>query len=172
MSSRLLFALPSLLLAGCCSTSTPVAPTAVTPTAATAATPPSASPAAPTETRQLLSLHETDATFTGLVKQPCRHRTSECPDRCDHGGTVAEFRVDAYRRYEKTGEYGDARTDVYRVRLQNSRGEARLDTALLKRIESLKVGDRVRLDWRHDYVTHAGASFPERPITRLDPVAQ
>jgi hypothetical protein len=168
MSSRLLFALPALFLAGCCSTSTPAAPTAVTPSIATAAVP----PAAPTETRQLLSLHETEATFSGLVNQPCRHRTAECPDRCDHGGTVAEFRVDAYRRYEKPGEYGDPRADVYRVRLRNARGEARLDAALLNRLESLRAGDRVRLDWRHDYVTRDGASSPERPITRLDPVAR
>lgn len=122
---------------------------------------------APAESRKVLAVHKTDAEFTGIVNQPCRHRTADCPDKCDHGGAIARFKILAYRSHEKRGEYGEDKVETHAVRLRNTRGEARLDAALLAQIESLKPGAKVELDWTHDYVTRDGASFPERPITRL-----
>lgn len=133
--------------------------------------PASGAPAAmaPAEKRELLSLHETDAEFIGVVKRPCMHRTALCPDRCDHGGSVAEFKILAYRRYEKPGKYGDERAEKFYVRVRNAKGEPRAEATLLRDIEALKAGDKVRLDWRHEYVTRDGSSFPERPVTALKP---
>ncbi len=123
----------------------------------------------PGESRKVLSVHATDAEFLGVVKRPCMHRTALCPDRCDHGGSVAEFKILAYRSYEKTGEYGDPRATKFFVRVRDARGNPVADAALLRDIEALKAGDKVRLDWRHEYVTRGGSSFPERPVTTLKP---
>ena len=35
-------------------------------------------------------------------------------------------------------------------------------------IDSLKPDAKVKLAWRHDYVTKDQASFPERPITKIE----
>ena len=40
------------------------------------------------------------------------------------------------------------------------------------KVKGLKAGDHVLLSWRHDYVTREGASFPERPITKLEGIGQ
>lgn len=121
------------------------------------------------ETREPLSIHETDAEFVAIAQQPCRHLTALCPDRCDHGGSVAEFKILAYRRHEKTSPYGDDKAEKFRVRVRGREGKPLVAEALLRDIESLKPGDKLRLDWRHEYVTRDGSSFPERPVTTLKP---
>lgn len=117
--------------------------------------------------RELLSAHSTEAVFEGSRDFPCRHRTSLCPQHCGHGGMVAEFRVAEYLAYEKLGKYGDEKATVFHQRLS----EAPPHVAAV--IASLARGDRVRLDWHHDYVstTWVGggeSKSPERPIVRIE----
>ena len=45
------------------------------------------------EKRELLSLHKTVAKFEGLKEHKCLFKTSLCPDRCGHGGTIAIFKI-------------------------------------------------------------------------------
>ena len=127
-----------------------------------------ASAAAPaTITRELLSSHATRATFSGVKQHPCRFRTSLCPDRCGHGGAVAEFAVDVYLSHEKPGQYGDDPVAVYYQRVSEA------PPHVAAAIAALSPGDKVRLDFVHDYVTRVeqGGSvskFPERTITLLE----
>ena len=43
--------------------------------------------------RELLSAHKTVAKFDGLTERKCFHRTTLCPDQCDHGGTIATLSI-------------------------------------------------------------------------------
>ena len=118
-------------------------------------------------TRELLSSHSTRARFVGVRAVPCRHRTSLCPDRCGHGGDVAEFAVIEYLDHTKPGEYGDARQAAFHVRPADAAPH------VAAALRAMAPGTHVRLDWVHDYVTrtHAGGGVsksPERHITLLE----
>mmetsp|Transcript_10651 Transcript_10651/g.18261 ORF Transcript_10651/g.18261 Transcript_10651/m.18261 type:complete len:125 (+) Transcript_10651:63-437(+) len=113
--------------------------------------------------RQLLSLHETKAVFDGYGEQKCRFRTSLCPDRCGHGGKYAHFVIEEYVKYEKPGEHGDPQGKDFHVMIKD------VPPNIVGNIEGLKQGDKVTLNWNHDYCTTTGGSkFPERPITKLE----
>mmetsp|Transcript_10309 Transcript_10309/g.21679 ORF Transcript_10309/g.21679 Transcript_10309/m.21679 type:complete len:133 (-) Transcript_10309:627-1025(-) len=121
--------------------------------------------------RETLAVHETRSRFSGVVQMPCRHLTSRCPDRCNHGGAVAVFDVEEYVRYEKPGHYGDAEAKKFHVKLNDPCQPK--DAIVL--LESLKGGEKVQLNWNHDYVTrtyeNGGSSkSPERPVTLLEVV--
>ena len=137
---------------------------------------PTTNPAAPKaqigdgESRELLSLHETVAEFQGLDYRRCLGRTGLCPDRCGHSGEFATFRIVDYLAYEKPGEYGDPKQETYRIQVSDFDKKQLGDPAILKLVGALKAGDRVALSWQHDYVTKAGSRFPERVVTRLDPL--
>jgi len=122
--------------------------------------------------RDLLSCHKTVAEFKGLEEMQCRHMTMLCPDRCGHGGTIASFKIKNYVHYEKPGEYGDEKTNVYHVKLSDSVASTGLTAERRAVLDSLKTGDEVELEWNHDYVTTeyeggCSSSSPERPITHL-----
>lgn len=123
--------------------------------------------AAPGETRKLLSKHSTVAEFTGMQFQPCRHLTALCPDKCTHAGQVASFKIIRYLKYEKPGKYGDPKAAVFRTMVEDQLGNAKVSAATLRALKTLQKGDRVQLDWNHDYVTRNGASFPVRTLTGL-----
>ena len=123
--------------------------------------------AAPAITRELLSSHRTRATFTGVKQHPCRFRTSQCPDRCGHGGSLAEFAVDAYLAHEKPGQYGDDPVAVFYQRVSEA------PPHVAAAIAALSPGAKVRLDFVHVYVTRTEqggglSKFPERAITLLE----
>ncbi|XP_066917699.1 uncharacterized protein [Clytia hemisphaerica] len=117
--------------------------------------------------RDLLSKHETVATFGGLEDMRCRHLTGRCPDRCGHGGIIAVFPVVKYLNYEKPGEYGDKKQENYRVRPSDPVEKSGLTPERKAVLEGLKSGDYVLLSWNHDYVHTGGCSSPQRPITKL-----
>ncbi len=121
---------------------------------------------------ETLSVHRTVARYQGVEEQPCRFMTSECPDACDHGGTVAVFAVEAYTDYARPGQYGDPKQTEFRVRVAHSDGtpDAALAVALRRVLAELEPGDRVKLGWAHVYVTDpaSGSKWPERVITDLE----
>ena len=122
------------------------------------------------EVRKLLSSHSTLAEFTGITFQPCRHRTSQCPNQCTHAGKVASFKVIKYIDYKKPGKYGDGKGSSFRTMVEDQLGNTKIPAATLIIINSLKKGDTVRLSWNHDYVTRNRSSFPERTIIKLSKV--
>lgn len=122
--------------------------------------------------RDLLSLHKTNAEFQGKKELQCRHMTMLCPDRCGHGGTIASFKIKDYVHYEKPGEYGDAKSDSFAVKLSDHVAATGLTPERRAVLESLAAGEEVALEWRHDYVTveyegGGSSSSPQRPITHL-----
>jgi hypothetical protein len=134
------------------------------------ASPPLSADASIEVERVILSTHSTLSVFRGTAIQPCRHRTTLCPDRCGHGGSVAAFAVQRYFSYAKPGLYGDERQTVFHARVDEA------PPAIAATIASTPVGALVRLDYTHYYVTRKESSggqcsFPERVITRLDPCA-
>lgn len=118
---------------------------------------------------ETLSIHRTVARFEGTVEAPCRFLTSQCPDKCDHGGTYAVFAIVEYTGYEKPGKYGDGKQERFQVRVAHKDGtpDAETPEALRLAIAALKPGQVVGLDWAHVYVTEGGVSAPERIVTRL-----
>jgi hypothetical protein len=122
------------------------------------------------ETRELLSAHETEATFEGLKDHKCMGRTSACPDQCGHSGKLAVFKITKYLRYEKPGEYGDPKQEVFQVLIEDNLNNPKVPAAVREAIMALKPGDAVRLDWNHDYVSREGSKSPERPIVAVSPL--
>ena len=73
-----------------------------------------------------------------------------------------------YESYEKPGQYGDAQQTVQRF--------TDLEGAHAATVAKLSKGDKVRLEWDHNYVTRSEngggeSKYPERVITALEPVA-
>lgn len=138
---------------------------------------PTAAAAIVSQTRELLARNATIATFEGTQVNPCRFLTSECPDRCGHASTVARFHIEEYLVYEKPGQYGDEKSDVHYVRIAGGRGAKEASDEIVKAIEGLKAGDKVKLFWDHEYVTNnyangGQAKFPERPVRKLEPLEE
>lgn len=120
------------------------------------------------ETYEALSTHQTDAVFKGKVEQPCRFLTAECPDKCNHGGTAAQFTITSYISYDKPGEYGDAKAKEFSIMLKSPD----MDQAMIDQINALKPGTPLKLSWEHRYITKTSANdtsskFPRRVITLL-----
>ena len=98
--------------------------------------------------------------------------------RCSSGDNVASmaWKLHAieqmhpqveYESYEKPGQYGDAQQTVQRF--------TDLDGAHAATVAKLSKGDKVRLEWDHNYVTRSEnggeSKYPERVITALEPVS-
>jgi len=124
------------------------------------------------ETRELLSAHETEATFVGIKDHKCMGRTSACPDQCGHSGKLAVFKITKYLKYEKPGEYGDPKQETFQVLIEDNMKNAKVSAAIREAIMALKPGDAVRLDWNHDYVSREGSKSPERPIVAISPLIE
>ena len=157
----------------------PMADAAAVAAAVAAADAEPAPPAVVSREVQLLSRHRTVARLAALQHQPCRFRTSLCPDRCGHGGAVARFDVVRYLEYfkEPGQQYGDPQGAAHFVKLGGGPGsDAQSLPGLDEAIRALPIGALVRLDWNHNYVstTWAGGGIgkgPERPVTRLEAFA-
>jgi len=98
-------------------------------------------------------------------------QTALCPNECKHARDIAKFRVQKYLKYEKLGEHGDIKADVYHFDMSHVPED---QAAFKSTIESLSTLDAVLLSWRHDYVTRGNASgtskSPERPTTKLEKI--
>ena len=142
-----------------------VIPAVAWPTAAKDAT------ETPKEKRELLAKHETLAIFEGVNYRLCMGLTSRCPKQCGDSGEFANFRVKKYLKYEKPGQYGDPGQKTFLVQVSDYDKMPKGDPQILATVKSLKKGDYVLLAWHHDYVTKEGASFPERPIVKLEKIS-
>jgi hypothetical protein len=120
---------------------------------------------------ETLARHETVAEFQGTNYHRCMGLTSLCPDKCGQSGTLATFRVVNYLKYEKLGEYGDPKCDEFAFLVEDNMKHPTVPAAIQAAVNSLKQGDMVLLSWNHDYVTINGTSGPERPVARLEKIA-
>ena len=117
---------------------------------------------------ELLAKHETLVVFEGSQFRLCRGRTARCPKQCGHSGEFANFRIVEYLKYEKPGKYGEGKQKSKLIQVSDFDKKPKGDPKLLAVVKNLKQGDRVLLNWRHDYVNRNGSSFPVRPITKLE----
>jgi hypothetical protein len=145
--------------------------------AETPASQPASSPAAtPNEKRELLAEQDTVAKFTGIAYQQCRGMTAQCPDNCGQSGDFASFAIVSYLTYRKPGQYGDPKATTYTFQVEDNHRNLKVPKELAAGVRGLKPGDYVLLSWRHDYVTRfeggGSASFPERPITKLQKISK
>lgn len=131
--------------------------------------------APPADKRELLSRHETVAKLQVIEDRKCMGLTTLCPDQCGHSGKFATFKIIAYIAYDKPGEYGDPKAETFTVQLSDNHGNPKLAKSIADTIGTLKPDQFARLDWNHDYVTRTdpgggSSSFPERTITKLEPL--
>jgi len=117
---------------------------------------------------KLLSHHETIAEFQGTNYYKCMGRTALCPDKCGNSGIQAKFKIVEYIAYEKPGEYGDEKQEVFVFLMEDNMGNLKVSETVRDTIKSLEKGDQVLLSWDHNYVTENGSSSPERTITKLE----
>ena len=111
---------------------------------------------------ELLAKHKTIAEFQGIKVRACMGRTALCPDHCGHSGEVANFKIIEYQKYEKLGKYGSAKAKNFSFRVTG-----KTPKLILVNLKILKKGDRVILNWNHEYITQNGFSGPQRPIIKL-----
>ncbi len=123
------------------------------------------------EKRNTLSIHETIARFDGTQFTPCMYKTALCPDKCGHSKTVAWFTVLRYEKYQKPGQYGDEKTERFCTPISGPI-TPEMDPTRAEIVLKLKPGAWVRLNWVHEYVHKEGMSYPERVVTRLDPIPE
>jgi len=118
------------------------------------------------EIREVMYSYVSSATYMGARHQPCRFRTSLCPDRCGHATDVFSFKLDALA-VTKNEESGSARwVTPEKEGTEHMIGESDLKE-FVGLAKSLAAGDTVDLRWSHDYVTVGGSSGPDRPVTHL-----
>ncbi len=118
-----------------------------------------------------LARNETIAEFEGTNYHRCMGLTSLCPDQCGDSGTMANFRIIRYLKYEKLGEYGDPKSGRFAFLLEDNLKHAKVNRPIQDAVNALNQGDGVFLSWNHDYVTADGASGPQRPIVKLEAIA-
>jgi hypothetical protein len=123
-------------------------------------------------TVELLAVHETLAVFDGLEYRVCSGKTPPCPKECGDSGEFASFNVKKYLKYEKFGQYGDPKQQTLSARLSDYGRKPMCDPKILSTARALKKGDYVLLAWHHNYVTQDGASFPDRPIVKLEKISK
>ena len=141
-----------------------------------------------TFSRQMLSRHKTTATYEGqeegresmLKVRQNFNELKRAPWPLTRRVDVAfaqvfpprpnkmweTFHIIAYESYEKPGQYGDAQQTVQRF--------TDLEGDHAATVAKLNKGDKVKLEWDHNYVTrteNGGESkYPERVITLLEPI--
>lgn len=115
--------------------------------------------------RDLLYGYKTVATFQESYRQPCRFMTSLCPDQCGHATNVYKFHLDTLQAEQGTSADTRFVTPVTEGK-DHLVGEKDLG-AFVDLAKSLQAGDKVNLDWNHDYVTKGGSKFPDRPVVNL-----
>lgn len=118
------------------------------------------------EQRELIYGYAATATFKGKRHQPCMHRTSECPDRCNHATTVYTFHLDSVAVTDPGSKHAKFVTALEEGK-DHHVGEKDLGAAHLEVAAALAEGDKVEINWNHDYVTKGGASGPDRPVVKL-----
>jgi len=117
------------------------------------------------ETRELLSRHVAIATFSGTEEgreSMLRIYPPQPPKQW------ATFAIEEYEEYDKTGKYGDEQQTRFAFVAAEE-----ADAGVVATLGTLTAGDRVRIAWRHEYVTRkeeggSSSSFPERPVSRLE----
>lgn len=124
----------------------------------------------PADKRELLAEHETVAQFEGIEYRLCRGLTTLCPRECGDSGEFAKFKIVKYVRFVQHGKYG-SRQKSFVIQVSDYHRQPRGDASLLATVRTLQPGEYVRLDWHHDYVTRAGASYPERPVVKLEAIS-
>mmetsp|Transcript_33923 Transcript_33923/g.41816 ORF Transcript_33923/g.41816 Transcript_33923/m.41816 type:complete len:122 (+) Transcript_33923:263-628(+) len=114
--------------------------------------------------RELLSSHETEATFKGFQqgKEPLLKIYPPRPAK-----QWATFKIDKYINYEKPGKYGDAKAENFRCVAAEQSEE------VAETISQLEVGQKVKLSWNHDYVTRTSeqgmtSKSPQRVVILLE----
>jgi hypothetical protein len=121
-------------------------------------------------TRELLARHTCTAVFCGLEagREPMLRIFPPQPAK-----QWARFDIEEYEEYEKPGKYGDEQqTSFAFVPVECE------DAAVVATVAALQPADRVRVSWRHEYVTRSAwsarlqqrtsSAFPERPVVRLE----
>ncbi|MBE6418467.1 MAG: hypothetical protein E7033_08410 [Akkermansiaceae bacterium] len=119
---------------------------------------------------ELLAVNKVEAHYLGTVHIPCRHKTADCPDKCNHGYTAARFRVVRNLNYEKIGQYGDdcIEPGAWLYINLSSPTPGQDDEALFRFIDKLKVGDSVRITQKHYYGQQGDCMEPFRPVTDME----
>ena len=121
----------------------------------------------------LLASNTVVAHYLGTIEIPCRHMTADCPDKCDHGTKAARFRVLQNEDYQLTGKYGDDKMEPGSILMIDIKKPTpgQDDAAVFEFLDTIKVGDKVRLTQKHYYADFGKRVTPVRPVTAIEKVA-
>ncbi len=124
--------------------------------------------AAPLPPADLLASNSVKASFVGVEDRPCRHLTSECPDKCGHATRIAKFLVIENKGYEKPGQYGDDKAEPGKILIVDVKRDIEgQDVAVAAAIAKLQKGAKVDMTITHYYVNVDGSRWPVRPVTEF-----
>lgn len=133
-----------------------------------ATTEPVAAKQSSSERSELLDRNETVAVFDRVSFHRCNGKTALCPINCGDSGDMAVFTIKKYLKYDKRGQEGDDKAATYRFLINNTLGEQKISPQMAETIRALRLGDYVLLSWDHLSITRDGASYSERPVTKLE----
>ena len=118
-----------------------------------------------TETREMIYKYVAFGSFKQSKVQPCRHKTSLCPDRCTHAQKLYVFTltdISVEPGTSKQRKFCNPLTLGKEFCISEKDMGTWVDVAT-----NLTENDQVAIEWQHDYVTRNGCSGPERPVIRL-----
>lgn len=119
------------------------------------------------ELRENMFSYDAITSFLGSQMNPCRFKTSLCPDRCGHAQLVYRFKLDELKVTKNESSKNAKWVTPVKQGTEKMVSAQEIPQDQLSVAQSLTVGDRVQLCWNHDYVTIGGSSGPERPVTKL-----
>jgi len=118
-----------------------------------------------TETREMIYKYVAFGSFKQSKIQPCRHKTSLCPDRCSHAQKPYVFELSDISVVPGTSKQRKFCTPLT-LGKEFCISEKDMGT-WVDIANNLTENDQVTIEWQHDYVTRNGCSGPERPVIRL-----
>ena len=121
---------------------------------------------------EVMYAYECTAAFVALQHRPCHFRTSDCPDLCGHATDVLAVKlihVNAVKNEHSKHVQWVTPVEAGEDHFVDLKG---LSADLLKVARELKDGDKIAINWEHQYVTNieesgGRASGPEYHVTHL-----
>lgn len=114
--------------------------------------------------KEVLAVNEVIATYMGPRHIPCMFRTALCPNHCDHAHDVYVFKINEYVKYEKLGKYGDDQETEFLWDSRASSDTNKLHPEYLQKVKDLEIGQMVKINWNHFYITDENGAYPERSV--------
>lgn len=78
---------------------------------------------------------------------------------------LAVFKIDEYLKYEKPGQFGDAKVDTFSWNLKPESDSNKLHPEFLEIVKNLQLNQKVGINWTHFYIHNENGAHPESSVS-------